>query len=68
MASMVCRLRYSPLCKKKTASFLTCRIIRDCRPQKLNLNQPVIVHFWRWLEVILVEAGGIEPPSEGPGR
>ena len=37
----------------------------DYISQKLNLNQPVIGHFWYWLEVILVEAGGIEPPSEG---
>jgi hypothetical protein len=30
------------------------------RPRKFNLNQPVIGHFWYWLEEVLVEAGGIE--------
>jgi hypothetical protein len=29
------------------------------RPRKFNLNQPVIVPFWYWLEEVLVEAGGI---------
>ena len=37
----------------------------DTVSENFDLNQPVIGHFWYWLEVILVEAGGIEPPSEG---
>jgi len=37
----------------------------DTISQKFNLNQPVIGPFWHWLEEVLVEAGGIEPPSEG---